>query len=93
MRKTLLTLFITVFIFVTTTAVFQPGRAEAATLRHIFVISVDGLSYEGFTSSSVPNIKHLAGEGVMDEKCLAVRAETPGSGSGLHADRDYSRTA
>jgi len=76
-RKTLLTLFITVFIFVTTTAVFQPGRAEAATLRHIFVISVDGLSYEGFTSSSVPNIKHLAGEGVMDEKCLAVRAETP----------------
>lgn len=78
MRKTLLTFFITVlFTVVSTTAVFQAGKAEASTLQHIFVISVDGLSYEGFISSSVPHIKHLATEGVIDEKCLAVRAETP----------------
>lgn len=52
-------------------------RAEVPKLQHIFVISVDGLSYEGFNSSSVPSMKHLAGEGVIDEKCLGIRAETP----------------
>lgn len=45
-------------------------------IDHVFVVAIDGLSYEGFESSAVPNLKHLAGEGVMDEKCLAVRTDT-----------------
>lgn len=78
MRKTYLTSIITVILSLALTIIIPPTpRTEASTLQHIFVISVDGLSYEGYNSSSVPNIKHLAGEGVIDEKCLAVRAETP----------------
>ncbi len=50
-------------------------QADVPKLQHIFVISVDGLSYEGFINSSVPHLKHLAGEGVIDEKCLGVKAE------------------
>lgn len=59
-----------------TTILPPTPRAEASSLKHIFVISVDGLSYEGYNSNPLPNIKHLAGEGVIDEHCLGVRAET-----------------
>lgn len=77
MRKPFFTLFLTVlFTALLTAAMPHAAKAEASTLQHIFVISVDGLSYEGFINSYVPSIKHLAGEGVTDEKCLAIRAET-----------------
>lgn len=77
MRKTYLTL-ITVMLSLALTIILPPiPRAGASTLQHIFVISVDGLSQEGYNSGSVPSIKHLAGEGVIDEQCLGVRTETP----------------
>ncbi|MBO8158480.1 hypothetical protein [Thermosyntropha sp.] len=44
--------------------------------EYVFIISVDGLSYEGFASTSCNNIKHLASEGFMDEKSLALKIET-----------------
>lgn len=43
---------------------------------HIFIINVDGLSYEAYISTPVPNLKHLAGEGVLDEKSLAICSDT-----------------
>ena len=52
------------------------GWGQERRIDHVFVVAIDGLSYEGFDSSAVPNLKHLAGEGVIDEKCLAMRTDT-----------------
>ncbi|MGS0764438.1 sulfatase-like hydrolase/transferase [Syntrophomonas curvata] len=45
-------------------------------LQQIFIISVDGLNYEGYVSAPVHNMKHLADEGVFDEKSMALQVDT-----------------
>lgn len=78
MRRTF-SIMILIFIIIALVVSVMPAAAQAEMpkLQHIFIISVDGLSQEGFISSSVPSMKHLAGEGVIDENCLGIRAETP----------------
>lgn len=53
-----------------------PALAEEEGPGHIFIVNVDGLSYEAFISTPVSNLKHLAGEGVLDEKSLAICSDT-----------------
>jgi hypothetical protein len=38
------------------------------TIQQVFLISIDGLNYEGFISSYTPNMNYLANEGVIDKK-------------------------
>ncbi len=45
-------------------------------LQHIFIISVEGLNYEGYVGVNCTNLKHIAGEGVKDEKSLALKTDT-----------------
>lgn len=57
----------------------QDAPQQAASVnpvKHIFIISVDGLNYEGFISSYTPNIDHLAKEGVVDQKALAFKVNS-----------------
>lgn len=54
-----------------------PAQAvEKAPLKHVVLISVGGLSYEGFTSTATTNLNYLAGEGTIDRQALAVRTDT-----------------
>lgn len=78
MRK-ICTVIITVYFLAAFNMFIMPAAAQAETpkLQHVFVISVEGLSYEGFNNGSVPHMRHLAGEGVIDEKCLGIKAEAP----------------
>ncbi len=46
------------------------------TVERVFIISVDGLSREAYTSVPVNNLRHLASEGVIDQSSLALKAET-----------------
>lgn len=52
------------------------ASADPQPLQQIFIISVDGLNYEGYVSAPVHNMKHLAGEGVFDEKSMALQVDT-----------------
>jgi len=52
------------------------AQQEQRPLEQIFIISVDGLSYEGFVSVPVNNMKHIAGEGVSDAKSMALKVDT-----------------
>ena len=52
----------------------QTVLAQNVELEHIFIISVDGLNYEGFVSAPTPNLLQVAKDGVIDKKCLAVKA-------------------
>jgi hypothetical protein len=52
------------------------AQPEQRPLEQIFIISVDGLSYEGFVSVPVNNMKHIAGEGVSDAKSMALKVDT-----------------
>lgn len=52
------------------------AQQEQRSLEQIFIISVDGLSYEGFVSAPVNNMKHMAGEGVIDTKSMALKVDT-----------------
>lgn len=54
----------------------SPATAQQRPLEQIFIISVDGLNYEGFASVPVNNMKHMAGEGVMDNKSMALKVDT-----------------
>lgn len=56
------------------------ASAEPRTLEQIFIISVDGLNYEGYVSAPVNNMKHMAGEGVFDEKSMALQVDTVEAG-------------
>ena len=58
-----------------------PGKITAETgnkeeIKHIFIISVDGLNYEGFISTLTPNILKLAREGIIDEKSMALKTNS-----------------
>lgn len=52
------------------------GAEEDKELKHVFIISIDGLNYEGYISTPVTYMKHLAGEGVIDEKATGLRVNT-----------------
>lgn len=52
----------------------QPERPLQ--VEHVFIISVDGLSREAYTSVPVNHLRHLASEGVIDQSSLALKAET-----------------
>lgn len=54
----------------------SPAAAEQRPLEQVFIISVDGLNYEGFVSVPVNNMKHMAGEGVIDTKSMALKVDT-----------------
>ncbi|MGR6835780.1 alkaline phosphatase family protein [Syntrophomonas erecta] len=55
----------------------QPAEEESLKLpQHIFVISVDGLNYEGFVSSLTTNMDHMASEGVIDKKAYAFKVNS-----------------
>lgn len=52
------------------------AHAETQPLQQVFIISVDGLNYEGYVSAPVHNMKHMAGEGAFDEKSMALQVDT-----------------
>lgn len=45
-------------------------------LKHVFIIVADGLNYEGFVSVNCANLIHIASEGIIDEKSLAISTDT-----------------
>lgn len=45
-------------------------------IEHVILVSIDGLSYEGYASQPKSNIKYLAVEGVSAPRSLAVRTDT-----------------
>lgn len=63
-------------LFFSTTLLSEAMGEEGNSPEHVFIISVDGLNYEGLISTPTPNIESLAGEGVIDEKSLALRVDT-----------------
>lgn len=69
-------IYFIMLIFLVGVVNISPAGAQQRPLEHIFIISVDGLSYEGFVSAPVNNMKHMAGEGVMDTKCMALKVDT-----------------
>lgn len=46
------------------------------TIKHVVIISIDGLNYEGFISAYTPNMDYLAKEGVIDEKALTFKVNS-----------------
>jgi len=78
-RKKVIRLLLASFLLV----VLWPLRAvaeEPKPIKHVVLISIDGLSYEGYANYSKSNIKYLAIEGVSAPKCLALRADTVEAG-------------
>lgn len=49
----------------------QSTATTPASIHQVFVISIDGLNYEGFISSYTPNMNFLASEGVVDKKSMS----------------------
>ncbi len=54
----------------------SPEPTTKPFVQHIFIISVDGLNYEGYMGVNCSNLKHIASEGVKDEKSLALKVDT-----------------
>lgn len=54
----------------------NPKPNPKPVLQHVFIISADGLNYEGFVSVNCNNLRHMAREGIMDEKSLALNVDT-----------------
>lgn len=52
----------------------QPEPAQG--IRNVFIISIDGLNYEGYISTHTPNMDHLAQEGTVDKKALTFRVNS-----------------
>lgn len=46
----------------------QTAASSDLSIEQVFVISVDGLNYEGFISAYTPNMDYLGSEGVIDKK-------------------------
>lgn len=50
----------------------EPDPASSGlSIEQLFLISIDGLNYEGFISSYTPNMDYLGSEGVIDKKSRA----------------------
>ena len=49
----------------------QNAASSDISIEQVFVISVDGLNYEGFISTYTPNMDYLGSEGVIDKKCTS----------------------
>ncbi len=76
-RKPWLLLLMAVFIFLfAIPAAVKAEPSPKPVLQHVFIISADGLNYEGLVSVNCTNLKHIASEGVMDEKSLALSIDT-----------------
>ena len=57
----------------------SPGQNSAISpdsIKQVFLISIDGLNYEGFISSYAPNMNFLASEGVVDRKSMSFIVNT-----------------
>lgn len=52
------------------------GTSSSQSIQQVFLISVDGLNYEGFISSYTPNMNFLGNEGAIDEKSVAFIANS-----------------
>ena len=68
--------FLIMLFFLVGAVNISPVGGQQRPLEQIFIISVDGLSYEGFVSAPVNNMKHMAGEGIMDSKSMALKVDT-----------------
>ena len=53
---------------------------KAASIQHVFLVSVDGLNYESYAAYAKSNAKYLAIEGVSAPRSLAIRADTVEAG-------------
>ncbi len=53
----------------------QPVFAAEAVQR-VILINVEGLNYEGYISTPMHNLRQMAAEGLMDEKCLSLRTDS-----------------
>lgn len=73
--KCLFIAIILTLFFVLPSDVKAEPNAEPV-LKHVFVIVADGLNYEGFVSVSCSNLRHIASEGIIDEKSLALSVDT-----------------
>lgn len=49
----------------------QNTASLQVSIQQVFLISIDGLNYEGFISSYTPNMNYLASEGVVDRKSMS----------------------
>lgn len=78
MHRSLKCLLIAIIL---TLAFVFPSNAKAEpspqpVLKHVFIIVADGLNYEGFVSVNCTNLRHIASEGIIDEKSLALSVDT-----------------
>jgi len=62
-------------ILYTLVLLLQPVSA-AENIEHVILISTEGFNYEGYISTPMQNLKNMAAEGVIDEKCLSIRTES-----------------
>lgn len=70
-------IFLTLFLWPMSIKAETESKLETLpTLQHIFIISVEGFNYEGYVGVNCSNIKHMASEGIKDEKCLALKVDS-----------------
>ncbi len=53
----------------------QPVFAAEA-IQQVILINVEGLNYEAYVSTPMHNLRQMAAEGLMDEKCLSLRNDS-----------------
>ncbi len=78
MRRSLGLLLRVVILTLLSTMVFMlpPTMASSESVQRVILINVEGLNYEGYVSTPMHNLRQMAAQGLMDEKCLSVRTDS-----------------
>jgi membrane-anchored protein YejM (alkaline phosphatase superfamily) len=71
-----LCLLICIALFTFGLGQIKPSVVAAEELQRIILINVEGLNYEAYISTPMHNLRQIAAEGLMDEKCLAIRTDS-----------------
>jgi membrane-anchored protein YejM (alkaline phosphatase superfamily) len=71
-----LCLLICIALFTFGLGQIKPSVLAAEELQRIILINVEGLNYEAYISTPMHNLRQIAAEGLMDEKCLAIRTDS-----------------
>ncbi len=58
------------------TLLLTPPLWAEEEVQRVILINVEGLNYEGYISTPMHNLRQMAAEGLMDEKCLAIRTDS-----------------
>ncbi|NLO20404.1 MAG: hypothetical protein GX119_00185 [Syntrophomonadaceae bacterium] len=71
-----LCLLLSVAVFTLGLSLLKPSALAVEEVQRVILINVEGLNYEGYVSTPMHNLRQIAAEGLMDEKCLAVRTDS-----------------